>query len=83
MKHIRQQESSVVVDDRQPLSADWMRQFILDAGADYVICPEHSPEVAVHHKKLGGKPVTERFCYSSYTNDKWLDAGALKAMLAE
>ena len=56
---------------------------IINIGSDYVICPEHSPEVAEHHKKLGGKPVNERFRYSSDTNDKWIDADKLRAMLAE
>lgn len=56
---------------------------VIDIGSDYVICPEQSPKVAAHHKKQGGKPVTERFRYSSDTNDQWLDAGALRAMLAE
>jgi UDP-N-acetylglucosamine 4,6-dehydratase len=56
---------------------------IIDIESDYVICPEQSPEVAAHHKKHGGKLVTGRFCYSSDGNEEWLDADALRKMLAD
>ncbi len=36
LKRIRQQETSVVEEDNQPLDADWLRQLVLDAGADDV-----------------------------------------------
>ncbi len=36
VKLIRQQETSVAEKDNEPLNADWLRQLVLDAGADDV-----------------------------------------------
>jgi len=36
VKRIRQQENTIVENRNQPLDADWLRQFLLNAGADDV-----------------------------------------------
>jgi len=36
VQRIRQQEADPVVEDRQPLDTDWLRQLVLDAGVDDV-----------------------------------------------
>jgi UDP-N-acetylglucosamine 4,6-dehydratase len=52
----------------------------LDCGSHYVILPE----VAVQHGSIPkGDPVPAGFSYSSETNDEWLDAAGLRAMLGD
>lgn len=56
---------------------------ILDTKENFVICPEHDPQTAIHHKAHGAKKLTESLRYSSDGNTDWLDATALRAMLAQ
>jgi UDP-N-acetylglucosamine 4,6-dehydratase len=55
---------------------------IVDTGENYVICPLQFPELAAHHRALGGKLCEERLRYSSDNNPEWLDAESLCKMLA-
>ena len=56
---------------------------IIDSGGHYIICPELAPETGVYHKARGGNTLAERFRYASDSNSDWLDADALREMLAE
>jgi hypothetical protein len=56
---------------------------IIDTEENFVICPLQSPEIADHHRSLGGSRCVERLRYASDTNTEWLDARALREMLAQ
>jgi len=52
----------------------------IDAGDVYVVLPEHPWWTANPHW-IEGKPLPDGFVYSSDTNEHWLDAGQLQAIL--
>jgi UDP-N-acetylglucosamine 4,6-dehydratase/5-epimerase len=56
---------------------------IIDVGENYVICPLQSPDIARYHRARGGVQCLERLRYASDTNTAWLDAAALREMLAQ
>ena len=53
----------------------------IDAGEVYVVLPEH-PWWTASPRWLEGKPLDDGFVYSSDSNDEWLEADELAAMLA-
>lgn len=55
---------------------------ILNATDKFIICPAHSPDVAPRHRSGSGKALPKGFRYSSDNNDDWLDANALRSLLA-
>jgi UDP-N-acetylglucosamine 4,6-dehydratase len=61
------------------LTSDESRHAI-DADDVYVILPEH-PWWTSHPKWIEGKPLADGFIYSSETNDRWLGASDLGALL--
>jgi UDP-N-acetylglucosamine 4,6-dehydratase len=61
------------------LTVDEARHSI-DAGAVYVVLPEH-PWWEAHPKWLAGDPLADGFTYSSDTNDEWLSTGQLRVLL--
>jgi UDP-N-acetylglucosamine 4,6-dehydratase len=52
----------------------------IDAGAVYVVLPEH-PWWAAHPKWIAGEPLADGFVYSSDSNDHWLTAAELADLL--
>jgi UDP-N-acetylglucosamine 4,6-dehydratase len=61
------------------LTSDEARHTI-DSGNVYVVIPEH-PWWGAYPKWDDGKPLDEGFVYSSDTNDAWVDADGIRAML--
>lgn len=55
---------------------------ILDTGDMFIICPAYSPEVTEYHKMCDAATSPRGFRYSSDKNDEWLDANALRSLLA-
>ena len=62
------------------LTSDEARHSI-DAGSVYVVLPEH-PWWTAHPRWVEGTPLDLDFNYLSDTNSWWLDADALRALLA-
>lgn len=62
------------------LTSDEARHSI-DAGSVYVVLPEH-PWWTAHPRWVEGTPLDMDFSYTSDTNTWWLDADALRALLA-
>ncbi len=52
----------------------------IDAGDVYVVLPEH-PWWTARPDWMGGTPLEDGFTYASHTNDWWLDAAELQALL--
>jgi UDP-N-acetylglucosamine 4,6-dehydratase len=52
----------------------------VDVGDYFVVLPDH-PWWTDHPAWIDGKPVDDRFVYSSDSNDDWLDTDSLKALL--
>lgn len=61
------------------VTADESRHCI-DAGDVYVVLPEH-PWWVAQPEWIAGKPLHDGFVYSSDTNEEWLGAGDLAALL--
>lgn len=62
------------------LTADESRHAI-DAGGVYVVLPEH-PWWTEHPRWMTGSPLDDGFTYASDSNTSWLDADALRQLLA-